>query len=85
MLTVAEADALTLPALSVQVPLADCPAPSLVRRAADVQVSIPDNPSVPVKVTVTFVLFQPSAFAAGDGEADAVGAVCVYVDPCLHV
>jgi hypothetical protein len=91
MLTVAVAGALTLPALSVQVPLAACPAPSLLRTTADVQVPIPDSASLPLKVTVTSVLFQPSVFAAGDGEADAVGAVasrlivtdCDAVPPAL--
>ena len=50
---------LMLPALSVHVPPADWPAPSLLSVAALVHVSMPDSASVPVKLTVTSVLFQP--------------------------
>jgi hypothetical protein len=73
---------LTFPATSVQVPgPADCPAPSVVNVIAAVQVAMPDKPSVPLKVTVTFVLFQPAAFGAGDCAADAVGAVLSILMP----
>ena len=36
---------------------------------------MPERLSVPVKLTVTFVLFQPLAFGAGEAMAWAVGAV----------
>lgn len=39
------------------------------------QFAMPESVSVPVTVTVTFVLFQPAAFAWGAAAACAVGAV----------
>ena len=39
------------------------------------QLLIPDSPSEQVKLTVTFVLFQPFAFAAGARLPEIVGAV----------
>jgi hypothetical protein len=59
LMLLAVAVALTFPALSVQVPEADCPAPSLLFVTAAVHESIPDRLSAPVKLTVTSVLFQP--------------------------
>src|SRR5206468_620114 len=69
------AAALGLPALSTQVPDADCPAPSPLLTMGAVQLPIPDKLSVPPKLTVTSVLFQPYAFAAGSRDGVAVGAV----------
>jgi hypothetical protein len=41
-----------------------------------VQEAMPEPPtSVPLKLTVTFVLFHPAAFAAGEAAASAVGFV----------
>src|SRR5437867_3243559 len=77
----AEASALVLPALSVHVPLADCPVPSALSVAMDVHEAIPDKVSAPLKVTVTLVLFHPFAFAAGDAVALAVGAVLSMLMP----
>ena len=65
MLTFAGSVAL-LPALSTAVPVAAWFAPSLEIVKGAVQLAIPDTPSAQVKVTVTFVLFQPFAFADGD-------------------
>ena len=42
---------------------------------------MPDNASVPEKVTVTSVLFQPFAFGEGDAAAEAVGAVLSMLMP----
>ena len=75
LIPLAVAGVLTFPALSVQSPLADWPAPSLERRTSGSQKSIPESPSEPEKCTVTSVLFQPLAFAAGVAFALAVGAV----------
>src|SRR6266536_4406229 len=75
LMPLAVAAGLTLPALSVQVPEANCPAPSTLNVIAVAQRSIPDRLSLPAKVTVTFVLFHPLAFAAGDGVAVALGGV----------
>jgi hypothetical protein len=75
LMLLAVATALTLPALSVQVPLADSPAPSVLRTTGAVQLAIPERASVPVKVTVTFVLFQPAPFGAGEAAAVAEGGV----------
>src|ERR1051326_4138058 len=66
---------LTLPALSVHVPAADCPLPSALRTTGAVQKSIPERLSAPVKLTFTLLLFQPFALAAGKAEATAVGGV----------
>src|SRR6266571_4660148 len=63
LMPLAVAVGLVLPALSLQVPEADCPAPSALSVVAAVQKSIPDKLSLPAKVTVTLVLFQPLAFA----------------------
>jgi hypothetical protein len=65
---------LTFPALSVQVPDADCPDPSVLKVTGAVQDATPDPASVPLKLTTTFVLFQPFAFGAGVALADADGA-----------
>jgi hypothetical protein len=66
---------LILPALSVQVPDADCPDPSVLKMTGAVQEAMPDPASVPLKLTVTFVLFQPLAFGAGKALALADGAI----------
>src|SRR5467141_2736728 len=39
------------------------------------QLAIPESASVPVKVTVTLVLFQPLAFGPGEAAACVVGGV----------
>ena len=65
----------TLPAMSVQVPLADCPAPSVLSVAGAVQLAMPERLSVPVNVTVTLALFQPAPFGAGEAAAVATGGV----------
>jgi len=66
---------LTFPALSVQVPLTVCPAPSDVSVTGAEQESIPERLSVPVNDTVALVLFQPFALGAGDSVAAATGGV----------
>ena len=78
--TVAEA---VLPAWSVRCRCADWPAPSAVsvNGQPPVHVATPDSASVPVKVTVTSVLFQPLALAAGAGCAVMVGAVLSMLMP----
>jgi len=50
-------------------------APSFVSVAAGEQLPMPESASVPVKLTVTFVLFQPRAFACGEAAACAMGGV----------
>ena len=47
------------------------------------QESIPDRSSVPLKETVTSVLFQPLQLAAGEAVAVAVGAVLSMLMPVL--
>jgi hypothetical protein len=64
-----------LPATSNTVPLMDCPIPSVVIVCGGGQVTTPDKLSEHVKVTVTGVLFQPVADAAGDCVAVIVGGV----------
>src|SRR5689334_3234816 len=71
----AVAGELTLPALSVQPPLADCPEPSPDRTIGAEHESRPERLSLPVMVTVTLLLFQPFAFGAGKAPAVAVGGV----------
>jgi hypothetical protein len=75
LIPLAVAGALTLPALSVHDPDADWLAPSEDKVTGLAQLSIPDKLSVPLKLTVTSVLFQPLAFAAGARVAAPVGAV----------
>jgi len=75
LMPVMVAGALTLPALSVQVPEPDCPLPSPSNVICPVQKSMPDPKSVPVEVTVTLVLFQPLAFGTGIALAIATGGV----------
>src|SRR5207247_1275554 len=85
LIPVLETGALTLPALSVQVPgPAVWAAPSALSVTGAVQKSIVDRASVPVKVTVTSVLFQPLAFASGNWAAEAVGAVLSMLIPVLE-
>jgi hypothetical protein len=64
-----------LPALSVTVPETVWLAPLAESTTGDGQFATPDNESAQAKVTVTFVVFQPSAFGAGEGVAVIVGAV----------
>jgi len=64
MFTVAVAFEL-LPSLSVAVPEADCPAPSWVNVLAGLQAVTPERASEQLKLTVTFVLFQPELVGAG--------------------
>jgi hypothetical protein len=91
LIPLAVAGALSFPALSVQVPEADCPAPSELNVTGALQEAMPERASNPLKLTVTSVLFQPLAFGAGEGLALAVGAVaslfmvtdCELVPPAL--
>ena len=83
LMPVLEAEALALPALSVQVPEADCPAPSVLRTASEEQKSMPDRTSAPLKWTVTALLFHPLPFAPGEALALAVGAVLSMLIPLL--
>src|SRR5919202_3394502 len=64
-----------LPALSFAVPVTVWALPSVVTLCGPVQLAIPDSASLHWKVTVTLVLFQPSAFAAGDWVCPIVGEV----------
>ena len=73
MLTVAGSVVL-LPALSVAVPMTDWFWPSVETGWGVVQLAIPDSGSAHVKVTVTFVLFQPLRFASGAWVWPIVGA-----------
>src|SRR5258708_3084911 len=75
LIPLTDAGALTFPATSVQVPLAEKPVPSALRITGAVQLAIPDSASVPANVTVTLVLFQPAALGAGVADAIAVGGV----------
>src|SRR5207249_4269745 len=77
----AVAVALKLPALSLQVPEADCPAPSDVNVFVAVQKSMPDKASVPLNVTLTVPLFQPLLFESGVALAIAVGGVLSMLMP----
>src|SRR5207253_469791 len=87
LIPVLEIGALTLPALSVQVPgPAVWAVPYALSVTGAVQKSIVDRASAPVKVTVTSVLFQPLTFASGNWAAEAVGAVLsslILTDPEL--
>ena len=77
---------LVLPALSVHVPDDDVwAAPSVLTVAGLVQLSMPDRESLPLNVTVTFVLFQPLALAAGEAAAVAVGAALSMFMPLTVV
>src|SRR5829696_7821171 len=53
----------------------DWPAPSELSVTGAVHERTPDSPSLQVKLTVTFELFQPFAFAGGDTTAEIDGAV----------
>jgi hypothetical protein len=66
-LTVAEAE---FPARSKHVPGTDCPAPSVARTvgAGGLPAASPERLSAHEKLTVTLVLFQPFALAAGARE-----------------
>ncbi len=55
------------PATSVQVPVTDCPEPSPDRVDGTEVELTPDRASVHEKLMVTATLFQPPAFAEGDG------------------
>src|SRR5207248_1680570 len=67
----------TLPAMSVAWPVADWLAPSAVNMMGGVRLPgrTPDSESEAVNVTITGLLFQPPAFAAGDCVAVTAGAV----------
>src|SRR5262249_26828864 len=62
-----------LPARSTAVPVMTCPEPSVVTTIGAVQLATPDVASSHVKLTVTLVLFQEAALAAGDAVAVMVG------------
>src|SRR5258708_5963817 len=66
LIPLTDAGALTFPATSVQVPLAEKPVPSVLRITGAVQLAMPESASEPANVTVTLVLFQPAAFGAGE-------------------
>jgi hypothetical protein len=74
MLMVAAAEA-WFPALSDTVRVTVCPAPSVVSVTAAGQASTPESASLHAKPTVTPVLFQPFAFAAGASVWVTVGAM----------
>jgi hypothetical protein len=78
LLCVASAE---FPALSVHVPVRDWPAPSVVTVADAGELATPESVSLQLKLTVTSVLFQPFAFAAGDCDALADGAVLSMLIP----
>jgi hypothetical protein len=63
------------PALSVAVPLADCPAPSLESVCGAAHDVMPEVGSSHVNETVTSVLFQAFPLGAGDADPLIVGAV----------
>src|SRR5437879_1721227 len=75
MFTLAVTPAPALLALSVQVPKADCPAPSEVNKTGAEQKSTPDRLSKPLNDTVTLVLFQPLPLGPGDGCACVKGGI----------
>src|SRR5438067_1789906 len=77
-LTVAEA---VLPALSLAVPVTDCAAPSLLRVVGPAQLATAESASAQVKLTVTSLLFQPAAFAAGEAAPVIVGGVLSMLMP----
>jgi hypothetical protein len=72
LLTVALA---LLPAASVAVPVTDWFAPLALRVLFGPQATIPEVASAQVKLTVTSVLFQLSAFVAGERLPLIVGGV----------
>lgn len=76
-------DVAELPAKSVQVPLTDCPAPSADRivGAGGLPAASPESLSAQVKLTVTFVLFQPFALGAGVREPVMLGGVLSILIP----
>lgn len=77
-LTMAEA---LLPALSVQVPVMDCPAPSVLSVVELGEELTPESASVHVKLTVTGPLFQPKAFGPGLAEPVMTGGVLSILTP----
>ena len=62
------------PALSVQVPAADRPAPSFSETGGGL-LNIPDNPSEQTKLTVTVTSYQLLAFGLDERELVSVGGV----------
>src|SRR5437868_3172314 len=69
-----------LPALSVQVPVVDCSLPSVVTVCETEPLTGPDAPSAQVHDRLTFVLFQPFAFAAVRLASVTVGFVASYLN-----
>ena len=69
-----------MPALSEQLPVADRLSPSLLSTVAASHVAMSESASVPAKVTVTSVLFQPAAFAIGRGRRRHARGGLVDVD-----
>src|SRR5574337_168030 len=63
------------PALSTAVPVTICPSPSVETVTGPGQKAMPDKASLPSKVTVTFVLFQPDGFGPGLTCAIMTGGV----------
>ena len=74
------ADADTLPALSVHVPLTVRPVPSGPLYVPLEQLAIPDVASVPDVVQATAWLYQPFESAARPKAVDADGAVASYLN-----
>ena len=70
--TLAEAE---LPATSTAVPDTVWFSPSVVTVIGEVHWAMPDKVSLQLKLTVTFVLFQPFALACGLEDAVMVGRV----------
>ena len=64
-----------LPLASVAVPLTSWPAPSLVMTLGEGQLTTAESPGVHVNDTVTFELFQPALFGAGEAVAATVSGV----------
>src|SRR3981189_2079219 len=66
-----------LPATSVQVPLADCPAPSALKVTGAEQPlgATPESASVALKATVTGTPSQPAPWGVGLTLADTTGGV----------
>src|SRR2546423_4715500 len=58
---------------SLAVPVTDCAAPSLLSVVGPAQLATAESASAQVKLTVTSLLFQPAAFAAGAAAPGIVG------------
>ncbi len=72
-----------LPALSVQVPVTDCPAPSVLSVVELGEELTPESASVHVKLTVTGPLFQTKALGSGLAEPEMTGGVLSILMPLI--